>query len=158
MIVSLSGISNGTISETAMKDRVKTELMNNKKADMILKDCAGVKDLASAQKVKGAVVDSLTSVTASTPTFVPSTTSSEPMVSAIAAKTAKGKFAGAFKGQRGVYMLQVTDEKKNTEEKFDLKKESEQVSSQNVNMAMNMMRQSLFKKAKVKDVRYKFNM
>mgnify|MGYP002854664665 CR=1 FL=1 len=158
MVVSLAGISNGTISESAMKDRVKTELINSKKAELIMKDCSGIKDLASAQKVKGSVVDTLTNVIASTPTFVPSTTSSEPMVSAIAAKTAKGKFASAFKGSRGVYMLQVNDEKKNTEEKFDLKKESEQVVAQNVNMAMNMMRQSLFKKANVKDVRYKFNM
>ena len=80
---------------------------------------------------------------------------SEPIVSALASKTAKGAFGKAVRGNYGVYMLQVLDKTK-TAEKYDAKAEQSMLASQAGNFAMRSIINGLYLKASVKDMRYKF--
>lgn len=159
MVVSLAGMSKDTYSVKAVKDHIKEELANAKKADIILKKLGGNVTIESAQKQPNASTDTLTHISLAIPAMVPATQTSEPMVSAIASKTAKGNVSKAFKGSKGVYVLKVlNDTKPETPETFDAKKEQDQMASQNLGMAMRTLEMSLMKKNKVKDTRYKFSM
>ena len=159
MLVSLSGVSKDTYSESMVKEHIKEVLTNEKKAEEILKACGKAKSVDAARKVSGAIVDTLSNITAIMPVNVPATQTSEPLVGVIAAKTANGAFAGPFKGVGGVYMLKVlgsTDPK--GKEIYEEKTEKEQAARQNLSTAMRTMQLSLMKKNNVKDLRYKFNM
>ena len=94
-------------------------------------------------KVQGAVSDTIKHVTFSASAFVMKTGSSEPMLSAVASKTAANQFAGPFKGNAGVYTLQVINKNKSAE-KFDAKKEEAQQESLNMRaisrLPMNCMK------------------
>ena len=89
---------------------------------MLKEKLAQTKSIADAMKVQGAVSDTIKHVTFSASAFVMKTGSSEPMLSAVASKTAANQFAGPFKGNAGVYTLQVINKNKSAE-KFDAKKE-----------------------------------
>ena len=122
---------------------------------LLLADAANVKDIAAAKKIAGAVVDSVNHVSFGAPAFIRSVGSSEPIVSALASKTAQGKFAGPVKGNGGVYMLQVLKKNK-TVEKYDEKAEQSQLANSNFRYISQSILNSLFLKANVKDARYKF--
>jgi len=83
---------------------------------------------------------------------MPRNTGNEPVVGVLAAKTAKGAFGKAVKGQYGVYMLQVLDEHK-SEEKYDEKAELQTTAQENLNY---MSFSDLYRKANIQDYRYKF--
>ena len=156
LLVALTGINKeGYASIDKVTDAIKQELINDKKAEKIIADSKSVKDIAAAKKLPGAVADSVNHVSFAAPAFIVATTLSEPIVSALAAKTAKGAFAGPVKGNAGVFMLQVLD-KKASEEKYDEKAEMEQ----SANMAFRYVSQNilndLYMKANVKDSRHKF--
>ena len=77
---------------------------------------------------------------------------SEPVVSAVAAKTAEGQVSAPIKGNAGVYLIQVLAKNKSAEE-FDEKKEETTLSG----MAMRFASQTIYElreKAKVVDERY----
>ena len=101
------------------------------------------------------VVDTIKHVSFSAPAFIASTGASEPLVSALATKTAKGAFAGPVKGNNGVYMLQVINKTK-TAEKFDAKNEEASIGMNNFRNVSSTIINSLYLKANVKDNRYKF--
>jgi peptidyl-prolyl cis-trans isomerase D len=101
------------------------------------------------------VIDTVKHVSFSAPTFIAATGASEPIISAVAAKTAKGAFAGPVKGKKGVYMFQVIDKTK-TSEKFDAKSEQASLAMTNFRNASSAIINTLYLKANVKDKRYKF--
>ncbi|MDE5551276.1 MAG: peptidylprolyl isomerase, partial [Bacteroidaceae bacterium] len=100
-------------------------------------------------------VDTIKHVSFSAPTYIAATGASEPMVSALAAKTAKGAFAGPVKGNNGVYMLQVINKNK-TAEKFDTKTEEASAAMNDFRAVSNAIINTLYLKANVEDKRYKF--
>ena len=156
MLIALTGVNKeGYRALDKVRDMLTIDVKAEKKAEKILADVKSVNSWSAAQKVKGAVCDTLRHVTFSSPAFVAATNSSEPVVSALAAKTQKGAFAGPVKGNSGVFMLQVIDKKQNAE-KFDAKQEQERLASQNFGRTYNTVFQSLYLKAGVKDQRYKF--
>jgi len=156
MLIALTGVNKeGYRALDKVRDMLTIDVKAEKKAEKILADVKSVSSWSAAQKVKGAVCDTLRHVTFSSPAFVAATNSSEPVVSALAAKTQKGAFAGPVKGNGGVFMLQVIDKKQNAE-KFDAKQEQERLASQNFGRTYNTVFQSLYLKAGVKDQRYKF--
>ncbi len=155
MVLSLVGINKGTMSEKMVKDMIRTELLNEKKADQIMKSLSNVKDIESAKSVENVVFQDSISTIAQRPAFIG--TSQEPMVSMKASITPTGKFCGPFKGNQGVYMLQVISEEK-SDEKFNLYNEINQVKLTNYSLLNNSLFNSLTKLAKVEDFRYKFNM
>ena len=139
-------------------DKVKTnitgDLMNEKKVAQLAEKLNGVKSIADAQ-AKGATIDTINHISFASPAFISATASSEPLVSAAAAKAQKDAFVGPIKGKGGAYVMKVTGKTK-TEEKFDAKQEEAQVSQMNLRMAMQSLINSLYLKANVTDNRYKF--
>lgn len=168
LVVALSEINEpGYVAFEKIKEQLRPLALNDKKAEKLLAQCKGITTIAAASKIKGALVDStIAHVTFSANTFIPSFPGqSEPVIGAIASRTAKGAFAGAFKGNSGVYMLQVTDKTKNAE-KFDVKSEQNVLSNTYASYSLNSLFNNytgtlnilsdLYRQAKVEDLRYKF--
>ena len=137
-----------------VKTNIKGDLMNEKKVAQLAEKLNGVKSIADAQ-AKGATIDTINHISFASPAFISATASSEPLVSAAAAKAQKDAFVGPIKGKGGAYVMKVTGKTK-TEEKFDAKQEEAQVSQMNLRMAMQSLINSLYLKANVTDNRYKF--
>jgi peptidyl-prolyl cis-trans isomerase D len=156
MIVSLAGINKeGYRSFDKMKDILAEDVKVEKKGEKLMADLKGINSWDKAKAVKGAICDTLNHVNFASASFVSATNMSEPIVSALAAKTAKGAFAGPVKGNGGVYMLQVLNKNKSAE-KFDAKQEQQGLAMQNFRKAMNAVINTLYLNANVKDQRYKF--
>lgn len=155
MIVALTGVNpKGYRSVEKSKDIIKAQILNDKKAEQLIEQFKDVKSIAAAQG-KGAVIDSLNHISFSAPAFVRATNSSEPIISAAASKAAKGAFVGPFKGDNGVYLMQVANKTK-TADKFDAKQEEESLSQMNLRAAFQTLINTLYMKAEVTDNRYKF--
>lgn len=156
MLVALTGINEeGYRALDKVKEMVSEQVKAEKKAEKILSDLKGVTSWDKAKAAKGAVCDTLRHINFTSPSFVAATNSSEPIVSAMASKTANGNFAGPVKGNNGVFMLKVIGKSKSAE-KFDAKQEQASMASQNFRIASNSIVQTLYLNAKVKDTRYKF--
>lgn len=156
LLVALTDINKvGYRSAEKMKDYLTAQIKTEKKIEKLYDEAKNVKSIADAKKLKDVVVDTLPPMSFATATYIPATGASEPLVSAVAAKTAKNAFAGPIKGNNGVYMLQVLDKTK-TAEKFDAKAEQESLARNNFQAAINSSYYVLQSKANVKDNRYKF--
>ena len=119
-----------SLEDESVKSYVRSEVVRDKKAEMLMAQAKGVNSV-SAAKGKGAKVSTVNQVTFAAPVFVQSTGMSEPALSGAVAATAKGKFCSKpIKGMGGVYMFQVT-EKKMRPVKFN-EKEYEQRQRQKV--------------------------
>ena len=142
------------LEDENVKNYVKTEVIRDKKAEMLIAKVKGVKDIAGA-KGKGATVSTVNQVTFAAPVFVQATGMSEPALSGAVAATAKGKFCShAVKGNGGVYLFQVTD-KKMRPVKYN-EKEYEARMRQKVMQYAGGFMQELYLNADVKDNRYLF--
>ncbi|MDE5999422.1 MAG: SurA N-terminal domain-containing protein [Bacteroidaceae bacterium] len=156
LIVALTNINKeGYRSEAKLKDMLTEEIKQEKKVEKLYESAKNVKNMAEAQKLKDVVVDTIKHVSFSAPTYIAATGASEPMVSALASKTAKGAFAGPVKGNNGVYMLQVINKNK-TAEKFDAKTEEASAAMNDFRAVSNAIINTLYLKANVEDKRYKF--
>ena len=156
LLVALAGINKeGYRSPEKLKEELTEEIKTEKKIEKLFEAAKNVKSIAEAQKIKDVVVDTVKHVTFGAPTFIAATGASEPIISAAAAKTAKGAFAGAVKGNNGVYLFQVINKTK-TAEKFDAKNEQASLAMSNYRNASNAILNALYLKANVEDRRYKF--
>ncbi|MCQ2112604.1 MAG: SurA N-terminal domain-containing protein [Bacteroidaceae bacterium] len=154
-VAALTGINKkGFRSLEKVTPNIKAELMNDKKAEQLIEKLNGTKTISEAIQ-KGGIPDTINHVSFAAPAFVRATAASEPMVSAMASKTEKGQVVGPFKGDQGVYVMQVINKTK-TAEKFDAKSEEAQLSQMNQRAAFQNIINSLYLKANVKDNRYKF--
>ncbi len=133
---------------------IKSQLVNEKKVEMLAEQLKGVKSIADA-KSKGAEVDTVNHISFANPTFVRATASSEAVVSAAASKATKGAFVGPVKGNGGAYVMQVVNKSK-TSEKFDAKQEEEQNAQVYFRAVAQTAINTLYLKANVTDNRYKF--
>lgn len=155
MVIALTGVTKeGYAPLEKVKDIIKNQLINEKKAEIILSKCKNVKNLNAAKNIQGAQIDSVNHITFAASTFVRATSSSEPVVSALASKSQIGKLSEAVKGNAGVYMLQVISKNK-TSETYNEKSEEAQLSQMNFRYAFQNIFNNLYLKAKVKDLRYK---
>lgn len=138
-----------------VKDLVKSEVVRDKKYDMLKDKLTGVNNIAAA-KAKGARIDTVRQITFSAPVFVSATGASEPALSGAVVATKKGAFCSrAVKGNAGVYMFQVTDQKTRQGAKFDDKLVEQQLRQQAMQAASRFMNE-LYLKAGVIDNRYMF--
>ena len=143
-----------TLDDENVKNYVRSEVIRDKKAEMLMAQVKGVKDVNGA-KSKGAKVSTVNQVTFAAPVFVQATGMSEPALSGAVSAIAKGKFcAQPVKGYGGVYMFKVTD-KKTRPVKYNAK-EYEQRQLQKVLQYAGNFLQELYIKANVKDNRYMF--
>ena len=156
LLVALTGINKeGYRSQEKLKDMLTEEIKVEKKLDKIYENAKKAKSIEDAKNFKDAVIDTVKHVSFGAPTFVAATGASEPMISAVAAKTAKGAFASAIKGNNGVYFFKVLNKTK-TAEKFDVKTEETSLAMNNFRATSSTIINTLYLKANVKDKRYKF--
>ncbi len=143
-----------SLDDAQVKEFIKSEIMKDKKAEMLMAKAEGVKDL-NAAKAKGAVVSEVNQVTFASPVFISATGASEQALSGAVAAVAKGKFSPKpVKGNAGVYLFQVVN-KTQRPGKFDAKVEEQRLRQKEMQMASNSMNE-LYLKANVVDKRYLF--
>ena len=142
------------LSDNQVKEMVKAEVINDKKAEKLIAKLAGVNSIAAA-KAKGAQVSPVNQITFASPVFVVTTGASEPALSGAVAATKQGQFSKhAVKGNAGVYLFQVT-KKQSRGQKFDAKAMMQRIAQRNMQAAGNFM-QELFINADIKDHRVNF--
>ena len=133
-------------------------VLRDKKAEKILAQLNGVKDLAAAGKVAGAVTDTLRNVSFSQSAYVNKFSAPEPALTGSITAQKQGTFKAGIKGNAAVYAYQVLTVNKQKGAKFDKKTEEaqlEQMASYNI-FQSGILIQDLLKKADVKDNRYLF--
>lgn len=139
-----------------VKDMLRYEAVNDKKAETIMANVNNVKSLADAAALENAKSDTLARVTFSSPVFVSLVPASEPVLSGKAATMEVGEFAGPVKGNGGIYFIQVV-EKNQGAQTFDAEQEQKTaVATATRSLSTGRLINELFSKAKVVDNRYMF--
>ena len=116
MVVALETINPaGYTNINQVSDMLRSEIIRDKKAEKIMAEMKGFNTLAQVKGMKDAVNDSVKHVTFSAPAYISVTRTSEPVISAVASKTAVNATSAPIKGNAGVYMIQVYNKNKNAE-------------------------------------------
>ena len=156
MVVALDKIHEAGYRDiNSVAEMLKNEIRRDKKADQIMAEMKKYNSIAQVKGMKDAVSDSVKHVTFSAPAYISVTRASEPVVGAVAAKTAVNKVSAPVKGNAGVYMIQVYAKDKGNE-KFDAKQEEATLSNMAARIAGSQLINDLYQKAKVEDKRYLF--
>lgn len=156
MVVGLEAIHpEGYRSINLVADQLKAELIRDKKAEKIMASMASATSFDQAKALTNAVSDSVKHVTFAAPAFIAVTSASEPVIGAYASKTDVNKLSAPIKGTRGVYIIQVYNKEKSSEE-FDAKAEEATLANMTANIAIRQFIGDLYQKAEVKDSRYLF--
>lgn len=155
MVVALEKINpEGYRNINSVADMLRSEIRRDKKAEMIMADMKSCTTIDQAKAVKNAVSDSIKRVTFAAPAYVSITRASEPVIGAVAAKTAVNATSAPVKGNAGVYMVQVISKDKGTEE-FNEKNEETSLNNMYSRFASQFIN-DLYQNAKVVDNRYLF--
>lgn len=156
MVVALDKIHEAGYRDiNSVAEMLRAEIRRDKKAEKIMEEMKKYNSIAQVKGMKDAVSDSVKHVTFSAPAYISVTRSSEPVIGAVAAKTAANKVSAPIKGNGGVYMIQVYAKEKGSE-KFDAKQEETTLTNMAVRIAGNQLINDLHQKAKVADQRYLF--
>lgn len=156
MVVALDKIHEAGYRDiNSVAEMLRAEIRRDKKAEKIMEEMKKYNSIAQVKGIKDAVSDSVKHVTFSAPAYISVTRSSEPVIGAVAAKTAANKVSAPIKGNGGVYMIQVYTKEKGSE-KFDAKQEETTLTNMAVRIAGNQLINDLYQKAKVVDQRYLF--
>ena len=156
MVVALDKIHEAGYRDiNSVAEMLRAEIRRDKKAEKIMEEMKKYNSIAQVKGMKDAVSDSVKHVTFSAPAYISVTRSSEPVIGAVAAKTAANKVSAPIKGNSGVYMIQVYAKEKGSE-KFDAKQEETTLTNMAVRIAGNQLINDLYQKAKVVDQRYLF--
>lgn len=156
MVVALDKIHEAGYRDiNSVAEMLRAEIRRDKKAEKIMEEMKKYNSIAQVKGMKDAVSDSVKHVTFSAPAYISVTRSSEPVIGAVAAKTAANKVSAPIKGNGGVYMIQVYAKEKGSE-KFDAKQEETTLTNMAVHIAGNQLINDLYQKAKVADQRYLF--
>ena len=156
MVVALDKIHEASYRDiNSVAEMLRAEIRRDKKAEKIMEEMKKYNSIAQVKGMKDAVSDSVKHVTFSAPAYISVTRSSEPVIGAVAAKTAANKVSAPIKGNGGVYMIQVYAKEKGSE-KFDAKQEETTLTNMAVRIAGNQLINDLYQKAKVADQRYLF--
>ena len=156
MVVALDKIHEAGYRDiNSVAEMLRAEIRRDKKAEKIMEEMKKYNSIAQVKGMKDAVSDSVKHVTFSAPAYISVTRSSEPVIGAVAAKTAANKVSAPIKGNGGVYMIQVYAKEKGSE-KFDAKQEETTLTNMAVRIAGNQLINDLYQKAKVVAQRYLF--
>lgn len=154
MVLALAGINeSGYRDVNKLKEIIKEEVLVDKKLAFIADKAKAVTNMDGAKKLENVKTDSINGITFNSPTFIPSTGASEPIISASASKAEQGKFVGPIKGNTGIYFMQVLNKTKKSD-KFDAKVEKSSLANRNLQYAMGNAFNVLYLNAEVKDQRY----
>ena len=153
MVVALDRINPvGYRNINSVADMLRSEIRRDKKAELIMADMKACTSIDQAKAVKNAVSDTVKHVTFSAPAYISMTRGSEPVIGAVASKTAVNATSAAVKGNAGVYMVQVLS-KDNGSEKLDVKSEETTLTNMYARFATQFIN-DLYQKAEVVDNRY----
>ncbi|WP_417130100.1 peptidylprolyl isomerase [Phocaeicola sp.] len=156
MVVALDKIHEAGYRDiNSVAEMLRAEIRRDKKAEKIMEEMKKYNSIAQVKGMKDAVSDSVKHVTFSAPAYISVTRSSEPVIGAVAAKTAANKVSAPIKGNGGVYMIQVYAKEKGSE-KFDAKQEEATLTNMAERIAGNQIINDLYQKAKYLDQRYLF--
>lgn len=156
MVVALDKVHEAGYRDiNSVAEMLRAEIRRDKKAEKIMEEMKKYNSIAQVKEMKDAVSDSVKHVTFSAPAYISVTRNSEPVIGAVAAKTAVNKVSAPVKGNGGVYMIQVYAKDKGAE-KFDAKQEETTLANMAVRIAGNQFLNDLYQKAKVVDQRYLF--
>lgn len=156
MVVALDKIHEAGYRDiNSVAEMLRAEIRRDKKAEKIMEEMKKYNSIAQVKGMKDAVSDSVKHVTFSAPAYISVTRSSEPVIGAVATKTAANKVSAPIKGNGGVYMIQIYAKEKGSE-KFDAKQEETTLTNMAVRIAGNQLINDLYQKAKVVDQRYLF--
>jgi len=155
LVIALTGINKeGYRSIDKVKDQLKTEVLKDKKAELIMNKMKNFNSFAQYRLMPSAVGDTIKHVTFDAPAFVPSLNSSEPVVGAYTSLASVNQLSKPIKGNAGVIVLQVIGKSK-LNEAFNEKDEEARLLNSHQQMASRFMN-DLYLKGKVKDRRYLF--
>ena len=153
MVVALDRINPvGYRNINSVADMLRSEIRRDKKAELIMADMKACTSIDQAKAIKNAVSDTVKHVTFSAPAYISMTRGSEPVIGAVASKTAVNATSAPVKGNAGVYMVQVLS-KDNGTEKFDVKSEETTLTNMYARFATQFIN-DLYQKAEVVDNRY----
>ena len=156
MVVALDKIHEaGYRDVNSVAERLRSETRRDKKADKLMAEMKKYNSIAQVKGMKDAVSDSVKHVTFSAPAYISVTRASEPVIGAVASKTAVNQVSAPIKGNAGVYMIQVYAKDKGNE-KFDAKQEEATLNNMAVRIVGSQLINDLYQKAKVEDKRYLF--
>ena len=139
-----------------VKDFLTQVVKQNKKAEKALAMAKSVKTPTDMQKIKGAVMSTLTNETLAGYAQVNGVNIPEPKFSGAIAKTGVNKTTGLVKGAAALYIAKVTGQSK-AADKFDVNAEMQQVAQQSGQRAFqSAFTYLIMHKADMKDRRYEF--
>ncbi len=130
------------------------EVVKDKKAAQLMEQMQNAKSMADMAKIAGSVQDTISHITFAAPVFVQKIASSEPALSGAVSAAKQGEFVNGVKGEGAVYAFSVLAKNK-LEGKFDLKQEEAQQAA-TYSRSLGGLMQTLARKAKIVDNRYKF--
>ena len=110
--------------------------------------------MADVAKIANAVQDTVQHITFAAPVFVQKVGNSEPVLSGAVAAAKQGQFVTGVKGEGAVYAFQVL-QKQALQGKFDQKQEESQLAT-GYTRGLSGLMQTLARKAKITDNRFKF--
>ena len=157
LVIMLSGVhKKGYLpwEDEQIRTFLTSEVMKDKKAALLLEKMQGVKSIADAAKLEGAVTDTIKHVTFTGTAFVSKVGASEPALSGSVSKAEKGDFKSGIKGKSAIYAYQVIGKNK-TDVKFDQKQEEQRL-QQNIGRSLGNFMGELIQKADISDKRYIF--
>lgn len=139
-----------------VKDFLTIVVKQQKKAEKALAMAKSVKSVADMQKLKGAVVASLTNQTMAGYPMVNGVNVPEPKLAGVIAKTAVNKTSSVVAGTGAAYILKVTAQSK-MNDKYNAQAEMAQVAQANGQRAyQSVFNYLMMHKAKMSDRRYEF--
>ncbi|WP_321330681.1 SurA N-terminal domain-containing protein [uncultured Bacteroides sp.] len=157
LVVLLTGVTEeGYKSLAQVKDQLKAEIIQDKKAEKIMANlkAANATSFAQYKTMPNVVTDSVKHVTFAAPAYVAALRSSEPLIGAYASVAQLNQLSTPIKGNAGVLVLQVFAKEK-LNERFDVKVEETTLQSLHQRVASRFIN-DLYLKAGVKDTRYLF--
>lgn len=138
-----------------VKNFLTQQVLQDKKAAMLQEKMQGITVLKDAQAIPGAATDTLRRVSFSGLTYVPLVGTLEPAVAGAVSGMKQGEVKCGIRGNGGVYALQVLNQSKQQDAKYDQKAEEQQNVQMNAR-ALQSLTRDLFLKADVQDNRYLF--
>lgn len=130
------------------------EVVKDKKAAQLMEKMQNAKSMADVAKIAGSVQDTISHITFAAPVFVQKIASSEPVLSGAVSAAKQGEFVNGVKGEGAVYAFSVLAKNK-LEGKFDQKQEETRQAA-TYSRSLGGLMQTLARKAKIVDNRYKF--
>lgn len=138
-----------------VKETLTTMVKAEKKAAFLMNQLASVKDMAAAKAQKNVEVDTLKNISFSMNPYIASAGVPEAIVAGAVSKTESGKFCGPIVGGEGIYMLQVLNKEKGTQE-YNEAENIQMVVQRSFQAIGRQFGNVLGQKANIVDNRYKF--